>query len=100
MNHSYGEKMLSEREKEYLKNKREFEIKYGKNYAKVVRSRIRKRVERAIDDMILVMKHDVIEGREVEIIPNKIIVKLIEEYLKYNKYFSVILKRLIEGKLH
>jgi len=92
--------MLTKREKEYLRNKREFEIKYGKNYAKVIRSRIRKRVEKAIDDMIFTFKHDVIEGKEVEIIPNRLIVEFIKEYLRYDKYFDVVLKRMIEGKLH
>ena len=38
--------MLSKREIEYIKNPINFEDKFGLDYSKVVRSRIRKKLER------------------------------------------------------
>jgi len=49
--------MLSKREREYLQDIERFEDRYLL-YGKVVRSRIRKKVENAIKDLILIIEKD------------------------------------------
>lgn len=50
--------MLTKTETEYLENIEAFEDTHGLRYAKVVRSRIRKRVERAVKDLIYIIEKD------------------------------------------
>jgi len=50
-------KMLSKREREYLRDIEAFEDKHL-FYGKVVRSRIRKKVNQTIEDLILVIRKD------------------------------------------
>lgn len=50
--------MLSEREREYLSNKEEFGTKYGLEYVRSIRSRIKKKAEQAISDLILIAEGD------------------------------------------
>lgn len=50
--------MLSKAEKRYIEDIGDFEFKYGTDNAKAVRYRIRKKVQRELSDLILVIEKD------------------------------------------
>ena len=50
--------MLSKREIEYIKNPINFEDKFGLDYSKVVRSRIRKKLDEALNNVKLIIQKD------------------------------------------
>ncbi len=58
--------MLTKTETEYLENIEAFEDTHGLRYAKVVRSRIRKRVEQALKDLIYIIEKDASRRRPAE----------------------------------
>lgn len=50
--------MLSQREREYVEDHIKYTDKYGSDNAKSVRSRIRRRIKEALEDLTFVIKHD------------------------------------------
>ena len=50
--------MLSKREREYVSGKEEFGMQHGLEYVRVLRGRIKKKAEQAINDLILIAEHD------------------------------------------
>ena len=50
--------MLSSDERTYLENPTEFEKTRGMDYSKVLRSRIRKKSGKLIENLLLIFKHD------------------------------------------
>lgn len=50
--------MLSKIEREYVTNSVAFEDKYGLDFAKVTRTRIRKKITNALNDITFVIKND------------------------------------------